>query len=65
MDKAEQQFQLQLLLIIFVADDKSVKSPLRHGGGSSLLENFMKQHVRFVGSGYSGHWEILTPAGQK
>ena len=25
----------------------------------------MKQYVRFVGSGYSGHWEIVTPDGRK
>ena len=31
--------------------------------GRHLAE--MKQHVRFVGSGYSGHWEIVPPAGQK
>ena len=31
--------------------------------GRHLAE--MKQHVRFVGSGYSGHWEIVTPDGRK
>ena len=30
-----------------------------------MADQDMKQYVRFVGSGFSGHWEIVPPADKK